>query len=179
MFGFYKNPYFVKPNILLNTALPLLIIIIGSEIIRGVLLAQNNKTVSVISFMICLVLEVLMFSAIPRITSFNKLMDLIGLTLFPALTSNAYYHYISKRYGAIPNIVFRIIMSLNIYFLPTAAAVPDALEACLKIIFPIFRRITALYTPQNIHYTYGVGFLNESRREKEIYPLKKIVFEGY
>lgn len=48
-----------------------------------------------------------------------------------------------------------------------------------KIIFPIFRRITALYTPQNIHYTYGVGFLNESRREKEIYPLKKIVFEGY
>ena len=148
LFGFYKNPYFVKPKILLNTALPLLIIIIGSEIIRCVLLAQKNKFVSVISFMICLVLEVLMFSSIPGIKSFNNFMDLVGLTLFPALSSNFFYHYISKNFGAIPNIAYRVIMTLHIYFLPTAAAVPDALEACIKIVFPIFlfSFVSALYS---------------------------------
>ncbi len=137
-FGFYKNPYFMRTKSLIDTALPLLIIIVGSEIIRYVLLSQKNGKVSVISFMICLVLEVLMFSNMPGITSFNKFMDLVGLTFFPALTSNLFYHYVSKNYGALPNIVFRAIMALNIYFLPTAASVPDALEACLKIIFPLF-----------------------------------------
>lgn len=48
-----------------------------------------------------------------------------------------------------------------------------------KIIFPIFRLITALSTKTNIHYIYGVGFLNESRRKNEIFPLKKIVFEEH
>lgn len=155
LFGHYKNPYFIKPKILLNTALPLLIIIIGGEIIRSVLLAQKNRIVSVVSFMICLVLEVLMFSSIPGIKSFNKFMDLVGLTLFPALSSNVYYHYISKNFGAIPNIAFRAIMALNIYFLPTAAAMPDALEACLKIIFPIFMLafVSALYAKKK---TYAV-----------------------
>ena len=138
LFGFYKNPYFVKPKILLNTTLPLFIIIVGSEIIRYVLLSQKNKFVSVISFMICLVLDILMFSSIPGIKSFNKLMDLVGLTLFPALSSNFFYHYISKNFGAIPNVVFRVILTLYIYFIPTAAAVPDALEACIKIVLPIF-----------------------------------------
>jgi signal peptidase len=80
-------------------------------------------------------------------------MDLVGMTLFPALTSNVYYHYISKKYGAISNIVFRVILTLNIYFIPTVALVPDALEACLKIIFPIFMLafVSALYSKKKKH----------------------------
>ena len=64
-------------------------------------------------------------------------MDLVGLTLFPAITANVYYHYVSKRYGALPNIIFRLITTLYIYFMPVLARMPDSLTACIKLIFPI------------------------------------------
>ena len=137
-FGYYKNPYFVTPRLLIKTILPMAVIIIASEIIRFVFLSQKNAFVGVISFLLCLILEILMFASIPEIRTFNKFMDLVGLTLFPAIGANAYYHYISKHYGAIPNIMFRLITTLYSYFIPTAVAMPDALLSCVKIIFPIF-----------------------------------------
>jgi len=64
-------------------------------------------------------------------------MDLVGLTLFPAITANVYYHHIAKQYGALPNIIFRLITTLYIYFIQTVAHIPDSLTACIKLILPI------------------------------------------
>lgn len=149
-FGYYKNPYFVTPQILIKIIIPLAVIIIGSELIRHVFLSQKNKLVGVMSFLICIVLEILMLSSIPGIRTFNKFMDLIGMTLFPSISANVYYHYISKKFGAMPNIAFRLITTLYIYFVSTAAAIPDALSACIKILLPIFLLafISALYSQQ-------------------------------
>ena len=41
-FGFYKNPYFVNGKILLTVILPMVTIIVTTELIRSVLLAQKN-----------------------------------------------------------------------------------------------------------------------------------------
>ncbi len=134
---FYKNPYFVNPNLLLSTILPLAVIIISSEMIRTVLLAQNDKLVSLLAYVCCVLAEILAFSNLEGITSFNRFMDLVGLTLFPAVTANAYYHFVSKRYGALPNIVFRLITTLYVYFIPITTGISDALTACVKIFLPI------------------------------------------
>jgi signal peptidase len=64
-------------------------------------------------------------------------MDLVGLTLFPAISANIYYHYISKRYGMLPNIVYRVITTLYIYFIPTSTGMSDALDSCIRVMFPI------------------------------------------
>ena len=146
-FGYYKNPYFVTKQILFKMIIPIALIIIGEEIIRFVLLSQKNKLVSVLAFLTCIVLEILMFSSIPEVRTFNKFMDLVGLTLFPALSANFFYHYTSKSFGPMPNIVFRLLTALYGYFVPTSAAMPDALSACIKILFPIFLLafVSALY----------------------------------
>jgi signal peptidase I len=146
-FDYYKNPYFINANILLEHILPLVAIIVSSELIRSVLLAQNRKLAAFFSFFVCLFAEVLCFHTLAGIDNFNRFMDLVGLTLFPAITANVYYHYLAKRYGSLPNIVFRLITTLYIYFLPSAAAMPDALAACITIIFPVITLalISALY----------------------------------
>ena len=64
-------------------------------------------------------------------------MDLIGLTLLPAISANVYYHYASKRYGAAPNIVFRLITTLYTYVIPTLADMSDAILSVIKLILPI------------------------------------------
>ena len=137
VFGFYQNPYFVNSVILLDRILPLAAIIVEIEIIRYVLLSQKNKAVSVVAFISCVIAETLAYSTIAGITSFNRFMDLVGMTLFPAVCANLYYHYVSKNYGPLPNIVFRAITTLYVYFIPVQVGAPDALHACIKMILPI------------------------------------------
>ena len=47
-----------------------------------------------------------------------------------------------------------------------------------KWLFPLFRAITPKKSAI-IHHTYGVGFLKNERHTTDIYPLKRINFEGY
>lgn len=136
-FGFYHNPYFVNLKWLLQYILPSAIIIVATEIIRFVLLSQKNRFVSVMAYLSCVVAEILMFSSLAGITSYYRFMDLVGMNLFPAISANFYYHYVSKRYGMMPNIVFRLITSLYIYFIPTITGMTDAIGSCIKICLPI------------------------------------------
>ena len=146
-FGFHKNPYFANTKLILTVALPVAAIIICSEIIRSTSLAQKSKLVSIVVFLSCLTADVLTFSNIAGITSLNKAMDLVGMVLFPAITSNLYYHYSARRFGPIPNIVFRLITSLYVYCVPASTAMPDALLAAIKLIIPlmIYGLILALF----------------------------------
>lgn len=146
-FGFYKNPYFLKSNTLLTVALPIAVIIIASEIIRYVFISQKNGFVSVVIFLSCVVADALTAMTIPEITSFNRFMDLVGLTLFPAILSNVYYHYSAKRFGVLPNIAFRMIIALYVYFTPTVSGMSEALFSCLKMILPIIMLVlvSAMY----------------------------------
>ena len=150
VFGFYTNPYFVSSKTFFTTVLPLAAIIVEIEIIRYVLLMQKNKLVSAVSFMICVLADVLAYSNIAGITTFNRFMDLIGLTLFPAISANIYYHYVSKNYGALPNIAFRIISTLYIYFVPSTTGMNDSLVACIKLIVPLIMLafISALFAKE-------------------------------
>ena len=136
-FDFYKNPYFINLKIVVEYILPLVAIIVATELIRSVLLAQKSTPITVIAFFICLLAETLSFYNFSGITNINRFMDLVGLALFPAFTSNIYYHYVAKRYGALPNIVFRLIITLYTYLMPTVTQMPDSLTACIKIILPI------------------------------------------
>lgn len=48
-----------------------------------------------------------------------------------------------------------------------------------KIVFPLLRFISPSFNKGMIHYTYGVGFLNEEKKLEEIFPLCKLSFEGH
>ena len=146
-FGYYKNPYFVNTEILLETVLPISVIIICSEIMRRVLLAQKSTYADIAAYLTCVLAEILTFSNLGGITSFNRFMDLVGLTLFPALSANVYYHFSSKRFGAPPNIVYRLITTLYAYFFTSIIGISDAMNACIKIFLPLgmLAFISALY----------------------------------
>lgn len=136
-FESYKNPYFVNVESLLEVIIPSVVVILTSEIVRYVLLAQKNKFANVISWLIGVMAELLIFSGVAGLESFNHFMDLIGMTLFPAISANVYYHYISKRFGVLPNVLFRLISTLYVYFIPVYSEIPGALHSCIKILLPI------------------------------------------
>ena len=117
--------------------LPLSLIIVCSEIIRSVLLAQNSRLISVLVYLIGVLSELLMAGGVQEIDSIYQLMDFLGMVLFPALTANLLYQYISKRYGFWPNIVYRLILTLYVYLIPFAPNAPAVLPAFALLLLPL------------------------------------------
>ena len=146
-FGFVRNLYALKAKYLFGYALPIAVIIAASEYIRFVIRAQEDKASDVMSYIFCVVAEALTFGNVYYITNFNKFMDFVGITLFPAIISNLLYHYLSKRYGLYPNAVFRAVTSLYVYFIPIESAISSSLLAFAKLFIPIliYVFIDALY----------------------------------
>lgn len=136
-FGFHRagTPFSVAS--FFSYILPITVIIISTEITRSVLLAQNNKLVSLCAFIACVTSELIIGSGLSGIITFNRFMDLVGLTLLPAIISNVLYHYLSRNYGAYPNIAYRLITALYIYFLPVVPSTPDSLVALANLLVPI------------------------------------------
>lgn len=148
--SFYKNPYFVSTRILLTTVLPTAALIVGSELIRARLVAQKSRVALVAAFVIGVTAELLAFGSLRGLSSVNRAMDLIGLTLLPALTGGALYQYVAKHYGALPNIAYRAITTLYLYFIPQTTALPEALISISRILLPIgiLALLRALYEKQ-------------------------------
>ena len=117
--------------------LPIAAIIIAIEIIRAIALAQSNRWITVLSYVMCTTTEVFALSNVIAITSFNRFMDVVGLTLFPAITANLLYHFLSKRYGPWPVVVFRWMITLFPYFIGRLPLLPDSLYSFAKVFFPL------------------------------------------
>ena len=127
--------------------LPITVIIIASEIVRRVLLAQDSKWLSAIAFLNCFVGEVLINTSLQGIRTFSHFADLIGYTIFPAVTANVLYHYLSKRYGGYPCMVYRLVITLFPYIIPYTSQLSAAIYSFVRLAVPllIYIFIDALY----------------------------------
>ena len=136
-FGFYKNLTPLSVDNFFKHLLPSVIILVSIELIRYVLLAQNQRAINVIAYAIGVLSELLIFYPIASITTFNRFMAAVGATLFPAITANVLYNYVSKRYGVYPNIVFRFVTTMYIYILPIYPSIPDSIFSFSKVLIPL------------------------------------------
>ena len=117
--------------------IPYAIIIVASEIIRFVLLAQKSRAIELLSYFTFVILDVAALYDGGAPTSFSRLADFLLLAVFPALAANILYHYTSKKYGMLPNIAYRIIITLIPYFISVKPNIPDAMYSIAKILVPV------------------------------------------
>lgn len=135
-FGFWRAtvPFSVR-SLFLNV-LPIAVIIVASEVIRYVLVAQKHGFSSACAYIIGVAAELAIAVNFRDLADFYEFMDAVALYLFPALTANILYRYLSARYGALPNIAYRALLSLYVYFLPTFPALPEVLTALVGLALP-------------------------------------------
>ncbi|MBQ2876696.1 MAG: signal peptidase I [Clostridia bacterium] len=137
-FGFRSNPYsFLRPNIVVEFVIPTALAIVGVELIRWIAVAQGSKGISALAYFLGVISEVSVFLGVVRVETFNRFMDLFGLTLLPALIANLVYNYLAKRYGASTNIAYRLIISLHVYVFTANTATPDAITSFIKVLLPV------------------------------------------
>ena len=95
-------------------------------------------------------MDIIIFATHSGISTFDALMDILGMTFFPAISFNILYTFISKRYGMVPNILFRLIITLYLYIIPITPKTPDVLIAFIQLVLPfiIMFFIKMLYEKQ-------------------------------
>ena len=116
---------------------PITVIILACELIRSILLGQKCKLIPIIAYLIGVLSEVAIYGGIHGITTSYKLMDFIGLNLFPAMTANVLFNYVSVRYGMWPNVAYRLILTLYVYIFPIVPDAPQILSAFALVILPL------------------------------------------
>ena len=146
-FGFDRTLYPFSASVFFKNILPILTIIVTTEIIRYVLLSAESRVSTLFAYLIPLIAEILSVSNMYGFRNFSAFMDMFGLTLVPALIANLVFTYISKRYGYYPSIVYRAIITLYPYLIPYQPAVPDAMLSLAKLLVPVFIYlfVSALY----------------------------------
>lgn len=162
-FGFYKNLYPGVANKFLKYIIPISLIIISSEFIRRILLAQKIKLVNFLVYLAGVLSDLVIFVTYTGIFKFEHFMDIFGMALLPAISFNLLYNYLSKEYGMYPNIAFRLIISLYLYIIPVVPKTPDIMVSFIKFVIPagIYLFIKLLYTKKKqvvSHKKQGFAF---------------------
>ena len=144
-YGFYKNP--IPGHFIYRYTIPIALTVISSELLRSIFLQQKKKWVTVFSYIAMTALECLLLSKLNVFDSFTKFRDFTAMILFPALAGNLLYHYLSRHYGMLPNILYRLPITLYVYILGYTPKTPDAFVAFFKLLLPliIFFFIRMLY----------------------------------
>ena len=112
VFGFYKSLDIINLKTILFYIIPAILIIISIEIIRRAFLSQETKIMISLSFIICIISDLLIFSNLLTFTNFNVFMEMFGMILLPSIPSNILFTHVGKKYGPLPNIFYRVIIYL-------------------------------------------------------------------
>ena len=162
-FGLTNSGYGFKTVIFFDFILPVAVIIICNELIRHVLCVQGERWGKVFAFFISLTADILICATIPSITNMATFMEVVGLTLFPGITANLLYNYITARYGFLPNIVYKAFTVWAFYLIPYGSAISYSLLGFIDVVLPcaIYLFISALYEKKR---KYALGNKSVFRR---------------
>lgn len=154
-FGYYKATVTFSLWSIINYIIPISILIVSSEIMRSVLAVQKPKFSEKLTFVIMGLIDLVLYINIYNVTSVEKLTEIIGYILFASISCNLLYNYISKRFGAMPIIIYRLITILYIYIIPIIPNMYIFFKSFLRMLYPYFIYILleAVYAKSNISVT--------------------------
>ena len=134
-FGFYRNP--IADTYLLRYILPFLVMIVTGEVFRSVMLQQKMKIIQIFLYFVMVLIEMLMLMKGNAFESFNSFREMTAIFLFPALTGNLLYHYLTQHYGMWPSVIYRSVFALYPYLMTSIPKTPDAFVAFFKMLLPL------------------------------------------
>ena len=155
-FGFHRVA--LSWSNILRYIIPYAIVIICMEIVREVVLAQEQKLLNALFYICFVVLDVLLFAHVKDFGHYDGVTKAVSMILFPSISANLMYMGFTSKYGKMPNIVYRLVLAVYPFAIPFAPNMPDAMLALLKVLMPMF-------------IFFGISKIYEKRK-----PLKHVKF---
>ena len=121
---------------LFQIIIPIAVMVICSEKIRKVFLLKNDKLTTILLFICEVLIDILIYSTAFFFTDLERILIVLGNVLFPTISVNLLYNYISKSYGEKPVIIYRLITSLFMYIIPIEPSIYSFFKGFYKITYP-------------------------------------------
>ncbi len=150
-FGYYEATVKFSIWSILNYIIPIATIIIASEVIRSIFLAEKSIISKILTIIAMILIDLIIYANIYQITTFDGFINIISFTLFASIACNLLYNYISIRFGCKPVIVFRLITVLYAYIIPIIPDVYIFFRCFLRILYPyiIYLILEKCYSKDN------------------------------
>ena len=135
--GFYHSTVQLTFWSIINYIIPLIVIIISSEIIRKNILLREYKISKYIIVIAMVMLDVVINTNIYNLNTVNDYFTLISFVIISSIANNIFFNYAIKKFrNATAIIIYKIITTLYMYFIPITPDIYIFLESVFKMILP-------------------------------------------
>ena len=155
--GFYKNPTTFSLKGLYSRILPTVVTIISSEMIRKLYVIRNHRETTILITIALVLIDVTLNISLYKILNLEEILSLIGSVILASISVNLFGNYIVKRYGVIPNILYRVITTTYIYIFAILPDIYVFFQSVYKIIFPYMMYLIIDYTFERNKFTYTLN----------------------
>lgn len=135
-FGYVKSQLLFEFNSLVLIIIPTAVIIIVSEMLRSIFLAEKSIISKVLTTISMILIDLTLYTTINQLKTFDGLVNAISFSLVTSISGNLLWNYSSVRFGYKPAIIFRLIMVLYEYIIPVAPNVFTYFRSFLRMIYP-------------------------------------------
>ncbi len=135
--GFYKSTYTFGFDTLFKYIIPIILIIISSEIIRNEFLMCKSKFSILNTLLFSVVVDLVVYVNIYNLFDKEEFLQALGYIFFASIISNILYNYVSNKFGIVPNIAYRIIISIYVYIIPIVPDVYIYFKSVCRMVYPL------------------------------------------
>ena len=151
-FGYYKAAATFSFKTIINFILPLIVIIVSSELIRETLIGQKFKLSKILVLISMIMIDLVVYIGVYDLTNFDDALAVIGFIFFASVACNLLYDYISTRYGSKGIIAYRLITVLFVYIIPYIPDVYIFFRSFLRMVYPYLIYVVLEYTYSKTNY---------------------------
>lgn len=145
-FGYYEASVKISFWSLYKYIIPLILIIISSEIVRHTFLTLNNRSSKVLTFISLVLIDLIIYTSVYDITRFEDFFAVVGFILFASISCNLLYNYISVRFGYKSIIIYKMLTILYVYIIPIIPDIYIFFRSFLRMVYPYIIYLVLEYT---------------------------------
>ena len=162
--GFASNGYKLTPINILKNIIPMSFIILIEELIRYNLVKKGSRNKYILGLIVLVLtcMDVILIIKGFNLSSNYELVKFIFAYLLPSLAKNVYLTYACYKAGYKPNVIYRFIMELPIYFMPIFPAFGMYMTSTFKILLPalliyMVYKLTSVNNQEKTISNYKIG----------------------
>ncbi len=136
--GFSKGLSSFTKDIILNGILFDLLLIISQEIIRYIICKNGQKDIKPIAIytIILIIVSIIMHINAYNFSNNEEIFIFISIVVIPAVAQHILCSYITQNASFIPSIIYRLVITLYVYFLPFIPDLGNYLTAVVSVFLP-------------------------------------------
>ena len=137
--GFNKNIYSLNLLLILKNIVPLILLILLSELLRYIINSKikDNYILLGLSIFVFTLVDITITIQATNFNSFYDTLKVFGLFILPSLSKNYLFTYMTVKVSYRPNLVYRYLMEIPRYILPIIPSFGVYIESVIYISFPI------------------------------------------